>query len=109
VNNKTLEIADVCELVREGLGRVEQELARQSGSGIEPVAEIARYLQSGGGKRLRPALHLLQKGFHSRAARDAFRPRVVQKPSAPIARGSWKSSALKTTPKLSGTRSETAW
>ena len=63
MNNKTLEIADVFELVREDLGRVEQELARQSSSGIEPVAEIARYLQSGGGKRLRPALHLLAAKF----------------------------------------------
>ena len=30
---------------------------------MEPVAEIARYLQQGGGKRLRPALHLLAAKF----------------------------------------------
>jgi len=30
---------------------------------LEPVAEIARYLQQGGGKRLRPALHLLAAKF----------------------------------------------
>ena len=50
-------------MVRADLAKVEEELARQSGSGIEPVAEIARYLQSGGGKRLRPALHLLAAKF----------------------------------------------
>lgn len=49
--------------MREDLARVEEELARQSSSGLEPVAEIARYLQSGGGKRLRPALHLLAAKF----------------------------------------------
>lgn len=49
--------------MRVDLARVEEELDRQSGSGIEPVAAIARYLHSGGGKRLRPALHLLAAKF----------------------------------------------
>lgn len=51
------------DLVRGDLVRVEEELGRCSASAIEPVAAIARYLQSGGGKRLRPALHLLAAGF----------------------------------------------
>ena len=42
---------------------VEQELARQSKSASEPVAEIAEYLLGGGGKRLRPALLLLAAGY----------------------------------------------
>lgn len=45
--------------MREDLGRVEAELALQSESAIEPVAEIGAYLLGGGGKRLRPALLLL--------------------------------------------------
>jgi octaprenyl-diphosphate synthase len=45
--------------VREDLTRVEQELALQSDSAIEPVSEIGAYLLGGGGKRLRPALLLL--------------------------------------------------
>jgi len=52
-------VTEVFDLVRDDLARVEEELGRHSDSAIEPVARVARYLQSGGGKRLRPALHLL--------------------------------------------------
>jgi octaprenyl-diphosphate synthase len=45
------------------LVKVEQELALQNGTAIEPVAEISRYLLAGGGKRLRPALLLLSAGY----------------------------------------------
>ncbi|MFQ5776385.1 MAG: polyprenyl synthetase family protein [Terriglobia bacterium] len=38
-------------------------LGRHADSAVGPVAEIARYLQRGGGKRLRPALHLLGARF----------------------------------------------
>ena len=38
-------------------------MARHADSAIEPVAAIARYLQESGGKRLRPALHLLAAKF----------------------------------------------
>jgi len=57
--------------VRDDLARVEEELGRHSDSAIEPVARVARYLQSGGGKRLRPTLHLLAAhlcGYHGPAA-----------------------------------------
>ena len=54
---------EIFDLVREDLARVEQEIAAQNGSAIEPVAEIAGYLLGGGGKRLRPALLLLSAGF----------------------------------------------
>ena len=49
--------------MRDDLVLVEAELGRHSESAIEPVARVARYLQSGGGKRLRPALHLLGAGL----------------------------------------------
>ncbi|HEX2714881.1 MAG TPA: polyprenyl synthetase family protein [Candidatus Acidoferrales bacterium] len=52
----------IFDLVREDLLRVEQEIALQNGSAIEPVAEIVGYLLGGGGKRLRPALLLLSAG-----------------------------------------------
>ncbi len=45
------------------MSRVEEEIAAQSGSAIEPVAEIGQYLLSGGGKRLRPALLILVARF----------------------------------------------
>ncbi len=56
-------MAEAFELVRADLARVEEGLARESRSGIAPVAEIAGYLLSAGGKRLRPALHLLAAKF----------------------------------------------
>ena len=54
---------EIFDLVREDLIKVEQELTLQSGSAIEPVAEISSYLLAGGGKRLRPALLLLSAGY----------------------------------------------
>lgn len=58
-----LDTAEIFDLIRADVGRVEEEFVRQAESGLEPVAEIARYLQAGGGKRLRPALHLLAAKF----------------------------------------------
>jgi octaprenyl-diphosphate synthase len=52
-------VKEVFDLVREDLARVEDEFARQTVSSVEPITEIGRYLQDGGGKRLRPALVLL--------------------------------------------------
>ena len=54
---------EIFELVREDLARVEEEIAAQSNSALEPVSEIGNYLLSGGGKRLRPALLLLSARF----------------------------------------------
>ena len=54
---------EIFDLVRDDLVKVEQELALQNGSAIEPVAEIRSYLLGGGGKRLRPALLLLSAGY----------------------------------------------
>jgi octaprenyl-diphosphate synthase len=54
---------EIFDLVRDDLAKVEQELALQSGSAFEPVAEISTYLLGGGGKRLRPALLLLAAGY----------------------------------------------
>ena len=54
---------EIFDLVREDLAKVELELAVQSGSATDPVAEIGSYLLGGGGKRLRPALLLLAAGY----------------------------------------------
>ncbi len=64
---------EIFDLVREDLVQVEQEIALQSGSAIEPVAEIGRYLLGGGGKRLRPALLLLSAGFCNYRGAGAIR------------------------------------
>ena len=64
---------EIFDLVREDLVKVEQELALQNGSAIEPVAEISRYLLAGGGKRLRPALLLLSAGHAGYRGESAIR------------------------------------
>lgn len=64
-------------MVRPELGQVEEELARESGSSVEPVAEIADYLLRAGGKRLRPALHLLAAKFCGYEGQSAVRVGAV--------------------------------
>ena len=49
----------IFDLVREDLAKVEEEFARQTVSGVQPITEIGQYLRDGGGKRLRPTLVLL--------------------------------------------------
>jgi len=64
---------EIFDLVRDDLAKVEQELALQSGSAFEPVAEISSYLLGGGGKRLRPALLLLAAGYSNYQGTAAVR------------------------------------
>ncbi len=52
-------IPEILALVEEDLAAVERELALESVASVEAVTRIARYLQSSGGKRLRPSLLLL--------------------------------------------------
>jgi octaprenyl-diphosphate synthase len=51
--------AEVFSLLRDDLAAVEREFAHQSASPIQVVTDIATYLISGGGKRIRPMLLLL--------------------------------------------------
>jgi len=64
---------ELFDLVRDDLAKVEQELALQSVSAVEPVAEISSYLLGGGGKRLRPALLLLAAGYSNYQGTAAVR------------------------------------
>jgi octaprenyl-diphosphate synthase len=50
---------EIYEMVKEGLERIEEELARHSRSDIQLVDRIGQYLCGGGGKRVRPAILLL--------------------------------------------------
>jgi len=51
--------AEVFDLLKDDLAAIELEFARQSSSPVAVVTDIANYLISGGGKRIRPLLLLL--------------------------------------------------
>ena len=50
---------EILELVKHDLERVEREISLESVASVDAVTTIGRYLQAGGGKRLRPILVLL--------------------------------------------------
>jgi octaprenyl-diphosphate synthase len=50
---------EIFDLVKADLRRVEEEMALESVSSVDAITTIGRYLQSSGGKRLRPSLLLL--------------------------------------------------
>src|SRR5260370_41075413 len=50
---------EIFDLVKAALRLVEEEIALESVSAVEAITTIGRYLQSSGGKRLRPSLLLL--------------------------------------------------
>jgi octaprenyl-diphosphate synthase len=54
-----LGLKDIVRLVEDDLGRVEEVFRGQVRSDVPLVGEIGRYVQEGGGKRVRPALLLL--------------------------------------------------
>jgi octaprenyl-diphosphate synthase len=50
---------EIFDLIQDDLGRVERKIAAESVASADAVTAIGQYLQSAGGKRLRPALLLL--------------------------------------------------
>ena len=56
---QTFTAAQIFDLVRADLKEVEREIGLESISSVEAVTHINQYLQTGGGKRLRPILVLL--------------------------------------------------
>jgi octaprenyl-diphosphate synthase len=56
---QTFSALEVFDLVREDLAKVESEIALESIASVDALNYINQYLQSGGGKRLRPILVLL--------------------------------------------------
>ena len=57
--SQSLTAKEIFDLVQEDLERVEREISLESVASVETVTTITQYLQSGGGKRLRPILVLL--------------------------------------------------
>jgi octaprenyl-diphosphate synthase len=60
---QTLSPAEIFDLVREDLQRVEEAIDVESVASVETVTAIGRHLRQSGGKRLRPALLLLCARF----------------------------------------------
>ena len=56
---QTLTAREILELVKNDLERAEREISLESVASVDAVTTIGRYLQAGGGKRLRPILVLL--------------------------------------------------
>jgi len=56
---QTLSALEIFDLVRTDLEKVEREIGLESVASVEAINYINQYLQSGGGKRLRPILVLL--------------------------------------------------
>ncbi len=53
------DLKEIVQLVEDDLARVEELFQEQARSDVKLVSEIGRYIQEGGGKRIRPALLLL--------------------------------------------------
>ncbi len=53
-----LSLSDIFDPVRDDLAKVDAEFARQVESRVELIPRIGKYIQSGGGKRIRPAVLL---------------------------------------------------
>jgi octaprenyl-diphosphate synthase len=53
------DLVQIFEPIREDLDTVEQQFVRHIESRVELIPEIGRYIQTGGGKRVRPALLLM--------------------------------------------------
>jgi len=56
---QTLTAREVLDLVKDDLAKVEREISLESVASVDAVTTIGRYLQDGGGKRLRPIMVLL--------------------------------------------------
>ncbi len=68
---------EIFDLISDDLQRVEQQISLESVASADAVTTIGRYLQSSGGKRLRPALLLLSARLIGPASPSAIRMGAV--------------------------------
>src|SRR5580658_4122472 len=74
---QTLTAREIFELVKKDLERVEREISLESVASVDAVTTISRYLQDGGGKRLRPILVLLASQLVGGVSDGAIRMAAV--------------------------------
>ena len=70
---QTFTAKEILDLVHDDLRKVERELARESIASVDAVTKIGKYLESSGGKRLRPMLVLLTAKLTGGANDNAIR------------------------------------
>lgn len=74
---QSLTAVEILELVEKDLERVEREINLESVASVDAVTTISRYLQAGGGKRLRPILVLLAARLVGEVSDSAIRMAAV--------------------------------
>jgi octaprenyl-diphosphate synthase len=75
--SQSLSARDIFDLIKDDLERVEREISLESVASVDAVTTIGRYLQAGGGKRLRPVLVLLAARLVGRATDGSIRMAAV--------------------------------
>ena len=73
----TLSAHEILDLIQKDLEHVEREIGLESIASVEAVTTIGRYLQTGGGKRLRPTLVLLASRLVGDGGESAIRMAAV--------------------------------
>jgi octaprenyl-diphosphate synthase len=74
---QTLSALEIHDLVKDDLAKVEREISLESVASVDAVTTIGRYLQDGGGKRLRPILVLLASKLVGEVTDGAIRMAAV--------------------------------
>ena len=74
---QTLSAMEILDLVRADLDRVESVISLESIASVDAVTTISRYLQAGGGKRLRPILVLLSSKLAGNTSDGSIRMAAV--------------------------------
>src|SRR5271166_6402385 len=72
-----LSAKEILDLVRHDLDRVESVISLESIASVDAVTTIGRYLQAGGGKRLRPILVLLSAKLSGNSGDGSIRMAAV--------------------------------
>src|SRR5450432_1446423 len=74
---QALTAREILDLVKDDLERVEREISLETVASVDAVTTIGRYLQAGGGKRLRPMLVLLSSHLCGKSTEGSVRMAAV--------------------------------
>jgi octaprenyl-diphosphate synthase len=69
---QALSAREIFDLIQDDLEQVEKKISVESVAGVDAVTAIGQYLQSAGGKRLRPAMVLLANKFVGKGTSSAI-------------------------------------